>query len=1236
MPTQRATSRHPIPLRPGAALATILTIMALCFLFEAASAQEADRTELGYPDFRIHTTQEIGTTLGSRFVATDTNGRILYSSEGELSAYDGTQWTRISVPTHRSNEDLNEIREGPDGELYAAGLGYWGKLEVNDRGKYVVELFSDEETRRQASIEYFDQISFLGRFVFFKGLNTLVRWHPEKGSKTWNLESLDSLFVVDGRVFVTSKQGFSEIVDDDIHAFDVDEQLDLLNGRVMRSTPWFDGRIALFHTSQGIVLFDGKTFEDLDDELESDAGGIWANDMEILNNETFAVSLFQYGLALLNREGQVIMRLDQTLDHRFLDCGQIAVAPDNSLWVTLSDGVAQITPPYPITYFDQRHKVPFLYYDFGRLDDDLLIRSSSKMYIAEYSESGKFKRFTLFPFLSDQISYEMIGYDRKVLVTTNQGVFEIEKGAAPKLLIELPYIYRAYRTKHTATDQLILSNSRFNYITEYRNGKLVEIAKLPSPGLSNKILDDTDGNIWLERGISNIGRIFKENGKYRYHEYSDKDGLTSEQWIPIWQARGEVLFSTRKGPLRFNSATNRFEIAEDIAKLIPSNVRKLTRPAFAPNGDFWIISNENPVVLRKQEDGSYLEDDMVFQHLGRLQIDDISFEKDIVWLNSKKVLTRIDDSKTPNRVSFSAPQIDAIHSLPGNKLLHHFARPDLAFPEKLAASQDSLQIDVSTPHYLGTGGIKYQYRLSGYDETWSDPTANSQITLDRIPAGQFRFEIRGISSDRIESPITSIPIAVAPPIYQTFPAYLAYTTLGFAAIWLLQKLRHFKLLKRQRQLEEKVIVQTKALREKNIQLHGAFLNERELKKKAEKANLAKSEFLAMVSHEIRTPMNCIIGMADNLLGTSLDRNQFEMLQSIHSSGQSLVAIISDILDFSKIEAGKIQLEQIPFSPEQIVRDVFNLFVRSCDEKNISLKTEIGNNIPAVAIGDPVRLKQVLINLVGNARKFTQHGLITISLRKQEETAERSKLFFTVKDTGVGIAPEKMDILFKAFSQIDSSNTRKYGGTGLGLAISKRLVNLMEGDIGVSSQLGQGSTFSFSILLKEASQDEIETFKSIAPQPVYNAPVADLPPKGEMEQAQQITDAPKDVLLVEDNPINQQVTAMMLRRIGYSCDIANNGEHALKIAARKRYQVILMDIQMPEMDGYQCTKNMIGKLGDNTPPIIAVTAKSSDLDRDSALEAGMQGFLTKPLERPKLKEAIAQAIASRQPLRESES
>ncbi|EDY82812.1 Two component regulator three Y motif family [Verrucomicrobiia bacterium DG1235] len=1193
-------------------------------------SQNRERRELGYPNFRIHSTREIGATLGSRFVSIDSNGRILFSADGELSAFDGAQWKRVSTPKRRSNEDITELKQGPDGRLYVGGLAYWGRLEVDKQGRYIVDSFASQDEQAAASIEYFDQIAFCDGYVYYKGLNTLVRWHPDKETKTWNLRDIDTVFEYQGSIYLYSSSGFARILEDELVTVENSALLSADSSRTMAWTEWSDGRIALFNSKRGIILFDGTRFEDIEDDFEDSDEEYWANDMERLGDDSFAVSINQIGLNFFDSTGRIILTLDKSLDHRFLDCGKIAVAPDKSIWLTLSDGVAQILSPEPITYFDQRLKVPLNYFDLSRLGDDLIIRTNGRLYKAAYSPSGKFTHFDLFDPLDKRPVYEIHGINGTVLAATNEGVFRLRHGEEPELVLDVPNIYRIHKRAFQDPNQLLLSDSQHAYIAEPQGDTYSLVAKIPIEGRANKILDAADGDIWLERGISKIGRITQNENAYSYKEYSVESGITSDQWIPIWQFKGEVLFSSRKGVLRFNKDSDRFEVASDLNALIPGHVRELSRPAVAPNGDFWIIARDRNFVLRLQENGTYLPDYTTLQLLGNLQIYDIQFEgENTVWFLSKKVLARIDNTVQSQPTLPSPPLLASIVNPSTGELLQHFTQPETQLPSQLDHSKNNLQLEFNTPNYQGLGGVKYQHRLLGYSDQWSEKSSSSVIMLSRVPTGSYEFQIKAIIDEEIESPITSIPIGIAPALYRTLPAYMAYVVLGGVLISLILKFRHLKLLNRQRQLEEKVILQTKALREKNIQLHGAFLSERGLKKRAERANQAKSEFLAMVSHEIRTPMNCIIGMTDNLLATPLQKEQFEMLQAVHASGQSLVAIISDILDFSKIEAGKIELDSVPFSPEQTVKDVFNLFVRSCDEKNISLRTDISDEVPDIAIGDPIRLKQVLINLVGNARKFTDQGLITISLNQQINDDGSLTLIYTVTDTGIGIESANMDLLFKAFSQIDSSNTRKFGGTGLGLAICKRLVNLMNGDIGVSSQTGHGSTFSFTIKTRKATPQETQQYKQTAHQFTANDVPADFTSPTRFAQLHSVSDEPRDVLLVEDNPINQQVTAMMLRRIGYSCDVVGNGELACKVVAKKNYKIILMDIQMPEMDGIQCTKMILKDNGAATPPILAVTAKSSDIDRVVAQEAGMHSFLTKPLERAKLKEAIEDALRSHQ-------
>jgi PAS domain S-box-containing protein len=372
------------------------------------------------------------------------------------------------------------------------------------------------------------------------------------------------------------------------------------------------------------------------------------------------------------------------------------------------------------------------------------------------------------------------------------------------------------------------------------------------------------------------------------------------------------------------------------------------------------------------------------------------------------------------------------------------------------------------------------------------------------------------------------------------------------------------------------------------------------KEAAEAANRAKSTFLANMSHELRTPMNAIMGMTSMALKHAADPKLIDQLGKVDNASKHLLHVINDILDISKIEAERMVLEQTNFRFGTVLGNLRSLIGQKVSEKGLELRTELAPEVASLSLlGDPLRLGQILLNLTGNALKFTERGSITLRTVLQHETADDVLLRCEVQDTGIGISPEDRKKLFTAFEQADSSMTRKYGGTGLGLAISKRLAKMMGGEIGVDSTVGQGSTFWFTVRLRKAS------CSAVLPEQTLATDSAETRLKAHFSGAR--------ILLAEDEPVNQEVSRGLLEDVGLAVDLAEDGAVAVELARQQRYALILMDMQMPVMNGLDATRSIRALPACKHTPILAMTANAFDEDRQVCLDAGMNDHISKPVD-----------------------
>ncbi len=540
--------------------------------------------------------------------------------------------------------------------------------------------------------------------------------------------------------------------------------------------------------------------------------------------------------------------------------------------------------------------------------------------------------------------------------------------------------------------------------------------------------------------------------------------------------------------------------------------------------------------------------------------------------------------------------------------LAHYRPPQGRLPEPAVADPLITALDVgqkfrvvrvefSSLNYKSEQLMRFEYRLDG--EHWTAATER-MVSIAGLAPGRHRLEIRSrVRGGPVSSKVAAAEFEIEPKWWETMWVRLLAILLTVAAMWSFNRWRDGVLRRRNRQLEDAVLQRTAELESERAKVM-------EEKQRADEASEAKGRFLATMSHEIRTPLNGVIGSSRLLEEMAIPDEALEMVQIIRSSGDALLRVINDVLDFSKVEAGKLELDVAPFDLRRSLTESLWLFRAQAEEKHLYLRSDLDPGLPEWVAGDKTRMQQVVLNLVSNALKFTSSGGVLVSARVERHDAAFHRITIEVRDTGIGISSDQLDRLFSPFNQADASISRRYGGTGLGLAISKRLVELMGGSIEVKSRTGEGTRFRFTLLMGHAP----------APAPALRV----APPTACGEHLR--------VLVAEDNLVNQRVVLKMLKKLGVVAHLAANGSQVIAAATEDDYDLILMDVQMPEVDGLAATREIRSRLPENRQPvIIGLTAHATTEYREICLNVGMNGYLTKPLDFDKLQDLIADLAGS---------
>jgi len=699
-----------------------------------------------------------------------------------------------------------------------------------------------------------------------------------------------------------------------------------------------------------------------------------------------------------------------------------------------------------------------------------------------------------------------------------------------------------------------------------------------------RLARDQAGRIYA--AVQNFGIAVKEGNAWRWLKLPTKRqnpySLLVDRRDRLWVGASNGLYSLEDGAL------TRCEIPG----------ADLNRPVFFiaedPSGWLW-LGTDNGVFRWDMENGvrHYTKSEGL---AGRETNRDAGFidSDGALWIGMDTGLSRYNPDMDPELDAYPPPlaRLDRVEV--GERSL------PLDRPIELSSHDNNLFFHFACASFLDENAILFQHQLKGFEDGWQtpEPFENRAVRYTNLPPGVYHMRARFQNALGVWSePIVSAPILIRLPFWRQwwFIALIALAVFGL----LIGFERFWNVKRRSIQLKRQVAIQTRELREKNAALNRELTERKAIetelslaKERAESANQAKSHFLATMSHEIRTPLNGVIATASLMNAMGLNVEQRQCVDMIRVSGEALLAVINDILDFSKIESGKIELTHEPFSVRQTVKEVMDILESKAAERAVSLSADIHPDTPPWAAGDNARLRQVLLNLVGNAVKFTRKGRAQIIVSPLEKAA--GMLHFRVADTGIGIAADRLHRLFEPFSQADSSTSREFGGTGLGLAIAKRLTSLMGGDIWAESQVGRGSVFHFTIAAA-AVPSPAPALTEVAPQAIRNGQFAGL-----------------RALVAEDNAINQKIIGRFLEKLGIDTALVENGRQALSALEQNTFDLILMDVQMPVMDGLTAAREIIRRWGADRPYIIACTANAMAEDRAACAAAGMDGFIAKPI------------------------